>query len=262
MTSGSTVPLKRNLSSTSDSDRAESGRVNPPHEPLTPPASSPPREPPSVSQEVGPEVARHVYLECAQKAHPDITPMDDFEILMLGGSDLKGCTTVAEKRGWLAARRTALAEALGSAEAVLQGAKQMLDRTIETSGRKPDPGDPNVYMLPIHGSDYTMRMWPGSFARSEHCLDFIETKTGKAINAPDDYSIWFMPDPSAPWLQGAGPVELVSLERSFGMQPADIPEGEEKLSSTFCIVISKRIVVSSCTKLNFSGSGVIAVARG
>lgn len=126
--------MKRNLSSTSDSDRAESGRVNPPHAPLTPPASSPPREPPSVSQEVGPEVARHVYLKCAQRAHPDITPTDDFEILMLGGSDLKGCTTVAEKRGWLAARRTALSEALGSAEAVLQGAKQMLDRTIETSG--------------------------------------------------------------------------------------------------------------------------------
>lgn len=126
--------MKRNLSSTSDSDRAEFGRVNPPHAPLTPPASSPPREPPNVLHEGGPEVARHVYLECAQKAHPDVTPQDDFEILLLGGSDLKGCTTVAEKRRWLAARRAALSEALGSAEAVLEGAKRMLDRTIETSG--------------------------------------------------------------------------------------------------------------------------------
>lgn len=83
-------------------------------------------------------------------------------------------------------------------------------------------------MLPIHGTEYAMRLWPGSFARSEHCLDFIETRTKKPINVPEGYTIWFMPDPSAPWLQGTGPVELVSIERSFGMLPADIPVGEEK----------------------------------
>lgn len=83
-------------------------------------------------------------------------------------------------------------------------------------------------MLRIEDSKYAMRMWPASLARSEHCLDFIEAKTGKLVNAPDEYAIWCMPDPAAPWLQGCGPIELVSLERSFGMQPADIPEGAEK----------------------------------
>ncbi len=83
-------------------------------------------------------------------------------------------------------------------------------------------------MLPIRDSEYAMRLWPASLARSEHCLDFIKTKTVKPINVPDDHSIWHMPDPSAPWLQGGGPIELVSLECSFGVQPADIPEGEEK----------------------------------
>lgn len=83
-------------------------------------------------------------------------------------------------------------------------------------------------MLPIPGSDYTMRLWPGSSLRSEHCLDFIETKTGKPINVPEKYSIWLLPTPEAPWLQGTGPVELVTLERSFGLQPTEIGEGEER----------------------------------
>lgn len=93
---------------------------------------------------------------------------------------------------------------------------------------KPRPGDPNVAIVALPDSAHSVRLWPGSLASAEYCLDFVETQTGKPINVPDDYTLWFVPPPNSPWLQGVGPVQLISLERSWGVPPMEILEGEEK----------------------------------
>ncbi|CDO68151.1 hypothetical protein BN946_scf184938.g3 [Trametes cinnabarina] len=240
MASGeSTTSLKRHLSEMSESGQPESGRAQPhPYEPLTPAPSSPPRAPSTdlhLSGSSTPErertgTARDTYLEFLQKAHPELTPRNDFEVLLLGSNWLKEMKSAEEKQAWLAQQwqEHVDSEEFGSAEAAMESVKAILDAVLPLAGRKPRPGDEGVLQFSIPDSDYSIRLWPGPLEHAIYCLAFVDNATQRYINVPTDHTFWHLPIPSAPWIPGAGPVELVSAERSMGIQPEDIIEGEEK----------------------------------
>ncbi|KAH9890031.1 hypothetical protein C8Q73DRAFT_667719 [Cubamyces lactineus] len=223
----------------SESSQSGSGRAHArPYEPPTPAPSSPPRAPSADLYESGsstPEpgqavTARDTYLEFLQKAHPEMTPQNDFEILLLGSNWLKELKSAEEKRAWLAQQwqEHVDSEEFGSAEAVMESVKAMLDAVLPLAGRKPRPGDEGVLQFSIPDSNYSIRLWPGPVEHAIYCLAFIDNATEKYVNVPADHTLWHLPPPAAPWLPGAGAVELVSAERSMGIQPEDIIEGEEK----------------------------------
>ncbi|KAI9061218.1 hypothetical protein FKP32DRAFT_1678544 [Trametes sanguinea] len=239
MASGSSSnALKRHLSDVSESGQFESGRAHGrPYEPLTPAPSSPPRAPSADLHQSGPSTpgelaqtgtARDTYLEFVQKAHPEMTPQNDFEVLMLGSNRLKHMKSAEEKRAWLAQQWQVHVRESGSAEQVMEDVKSLLDADAPIIGRKPRPGDEGVLQFAIPDSNYSIRLWPGPVEHAIYCLAFIDNATQKYINVPTDHTLWHMPPPSAPWLPGSGSVELVSVERSMGIDPKDIIEGEEK----------------------------------
>ncbi|KAJ3003211.1 hypothetical protein NUW54_g5420 [Trametes sanguinea] len=108
---------------------------------------------------------------------------------------------------------------------------KFMDKVIEASGEKPSPGDPRVVYVPIQGTRYFLRFWPGSFTWAEYCMDFVQTNNrGErvAVNVPEGYAVWTIPDSdSSPWLSPACS-EITSIERAHGIQPKDIKPGEEK----------------------------------
>ncbi|KAI0768662.1 hypothetical protein BD413DRAFT_629352 [Trametes elegans] len=219
------VHSRRNLSAGYDSPQSRARNVSDAYRPPSPPESSPP---PGASPEATEVTARFYYLEFIRKAHPGMQPQNDFELVTLGSDWLWGLTTREQKREWLAYQWAEQVAIHGGADVALQRATALADTPGECTGRKPLPGEPNVTLIPLHNSGYAMRLWPGSFTAAEYCLDFVKKSTGEAVRTPPGYALWFVPDPSTPWLQGSAPVELVSLERGHGIPEDEILEGEEK----------------------------------
>lgn len=91
---------------------------------------------------------------------------------------------------------------------------------------KPSAGDAGVFTRPIPGSSYSLRLFPGSPARKEYCLDFVKTSTGLSVNSPFEFELWSIG--SSTTAPGCGPVRLRSLECSWGYSQKDIPPGAEK----------------------------------
>ncbi|KAI0644642.1 hypothetical protein C8Q79DRAFT_913036, partial [Trametes meyenii] len=172
--------------------------------------------------------ARELHLEIVRENHPEMTPRGDFDVLMLGSHDLDREWGIEEKSEWLSQMWEQSVRDYGSAEVVLQHARDLLDSVVEPTGRKPRPNDPDVDILTIPNDEHSIRLWPGSFTEALYCMDFIKKSTGQAVNVPKGFTLWLFPEPSAPWLQGSGPVQLISLERSFHIPPEKIHEGEEK----------------------------------
>ncbi|OJT05949.1 hypothetical protein TRAPUB_3136 [Trametes pubescens] len=195
---------------------------------MSPPPSSPPAEqaatPPRIDR--SPVPMRSVYAKQARALHPDLTPKDDYEILMLGSDDLKGYTTDA-KRAWLSEEWTETVDEYGSEAEARQGIKEYLDAMVEPSGDKPTSDDPDVGYIPIPQTNLTLRFWPGSLAEAEYCMDFVVTATRTPVNVPDDYHVWIVPDPAMPWVQ-ATMTEVLSIEKIHGIHKNDIKEGCEK----------------------------------
>ncbi|KAI9068883.1 hypothetical protein FKP32DRAFT_1617967 [Trametes sanguinea] len=169
---------------------------------------------------------RELYATQAALWHPDVPPRDDFEVLALGTSQLAG-RSATEKREWLEQQRTQIGQLCGSLENALASTTAFLNQAAELTGRKPSAGDRDVRYLPIPRSDYALRLWPGSLLHAEYCLDFVDTRTGQAVNVPTEHEIWAIPDPTTPWLQTATCL-LASAERAYGIPVNEIKPGEEK----------------------------------
>lgn len=221
------------------------GRAEP-RQTMSPPPSSPPAEyapsPPRTDR--SPVSMRSVFAKQASALHQDITPKDDFEILMLGGDRLEGYTT-ADKRAWLAEEWTLTVAEYGSEAETRQSIKESLDAMVELSGvrrlhratvflsltmrlqEKPASDDPDVGYIPIPQTNLSLRFWPGSLADVEYCMDFVVTSTRTPVNVPDNYHVWIVPDPTMPWVQAAT-TEILSIEKVHGIDKKKIKEGCEK----------------------------------
>lgn len=88
--------------------------------------------------------------------------------------------------------------------------------------------DKFVFVRPIPDSEYSFRLFPGSFSAAEYCMDFVDTATGEPVNSPFEYELWGVPDPDAPWLSMPITGKLHSIERAHGIKQKDIVPGEEK----------------------------------
>lgn len=85
---------------------------------------------------------------------------------------------------------------------------------------KPQPGDPNVEIIPFIGSPWSARVWPLGLPTFHCCIDFLQD--GAPVNTPDEWTITNK-------ATGGRVVSLertVSLDRSF--KQAQISPGEEK----------------------------------
>ncbi|KAI0644634.1 hypothetical protein C8Q79DRAFT_912749 [Trametes meyenii] len=187
------------------------------------PLSSEPSMPPAYLKSMVP--AREVYLEVFKDAYPNLTPRDDYDIMILGSNRRVG--TKEEILAWVDQRMQLDIKRSGSRDAVLESAKKLLDDLVAPTGRKPRPGCNTAHIRPIPGSKYSLRLWPGNPYVNEYCMDIVDTDTKQAVNSPFKFDLWVIPDPDAPWL--SGPIGcLRSLERNFGIPQQDILPGEEK----------------------------------
>ncbi|PIL34840.1 hypothetical protein GSI_02627 [Ganoderma sinense ZZ0214-1] len=139
----------------------------------------------------------------------------------------------------------------GATEDTLESTLQAYNQSVELKmrregvrviGVKPQPGDPNVYTIPIPNSPYCLRMWTGGMDYwGQFCLDFFDTERKVPVNLPAGYALYPGLSSVPPGAVGHAlpperahlqPVEegepLHSWERNMGM--ASIPEGEEKWS--------------------------------
>ncbi|KAI0819571.1 hypothetical protein BC628DRAFT_1413607 [Trametes gibbosa] len=169
------------------------------------------------------ETLRDCYRETVHRLYPYYTPKDDFEILALSDGHYKEEATVEGITRFIDA---AVAD-FKSREYAVRMATQCLDTKADITGLKPRPGDPGVFTRPLPGSDYSVRLFPGSKAASEYCLDFVLTQTGEAVNSPFEFSLFAGPGPTTP-VGFAPTVGISPLECSFGVAQEDISPGEEK----------------------------------
>jgi len=183
------------------------------------------------------ETLRECLVEMVRKLYPGITPRHDYDLCLLAEGNYKGPLSSEQVYAW--SDQSILADAttypgqrcpsLKEATALVNvGSAEVFDKPSSlVTGRKPRPGERNVFVRPIPDCDYSIRLWPGVSDQHEFCLDFVHTKTGKATNSPFEYELWSMPDPITPWLSKP-PTKLISLENCFGVGTPDIRPGEEK----------------------------------
>ena len=95
-------------------------------------------------------------------------------------------------------------------------------------------------MRQIPRSKYSIRLFPGSPALREYCLDFVETRSGRPVNSPFEFGLWTIGNHTARHVYG--PVRLRSLESAFGYSQRDILPGEEKfvLSDGMTCLLTRR----------------------
>ncbi|KAI0715191.1 hypothetical protein C8Q76DRAFT_619302, partial [Earliella scabrosa] len=93
---------------------------------------------------------------------------------------------------------------------------------------KPVPGDPGILIHPIPGTQYALRLWPGSLTRREYCVDFVYAHdTFTPVNTPPEFELYSQLPATLPsWLQIV-PQRAVSLERTI-RGDGEIKAGTEK----------------------------------
>lgn len=192
------------------------------------------------------ETLRDVYLETVNQLYPYYTPKNDFEILVLSGGSYKGVASLEGITQFLEKEmKTSITVRRGSRESVLRSATKVLDTEPDITGvrvplrlrtmicsdtllqLKPRPGDPGVFIRPLPNSEYSIRLFPGSKAASEYCLDFVLSATGEPVNSPFKFTLLAGLGPTIP-VGFAPTVGIQSLERSFGVAPKDMRPGAEK----------------------------------
>lgn len=94
---------------------------------------------------------------------------------------------------------------------------------------KPLPGDPDVEIIPLPGSPYSLRLWPASLSRREFCLDFVYTRdNNRSLNVPEGCRLSInVPMARLPWL-GIGVQDVGSVEHNCSSFTGVLPEGSEK----------------------------------
>lgn len=202
----------------------------------------PPLPAPNHSLTSSEATVRETFLEVIREKYPHFKARTDFDIYTLASTEYKGPPSGLYT--WLDGQLALRLAASGDFDTVMSMTRQLLDsrgmitgvskrpilfRDCRLTGiqRKPKLDAPNVFLRPIPNSQYSVRLFPGSLARQEFCMDFVLTSTGQAINSPFTFELWILPNASTPWLGGL-PMRIHSLERMRGCREADISPGAEK----------------------------------
>ncbi|KAI0691406.1 hypothetical protein C8T65DRAFT_587229 [Cerioporus squamosus] len=167
---------------------------------------------------------RDVYMSRIRKQFPRFEPRSDLDVLALGGGHYKG--TEAGVYEWLDQKLAIQVALWGDVRPAIEGARRALSAEAVVTGLKPAPGDPHVFIRPIPHSRYSIRLFPGSAALKEYCLDFVKTSTGQPVNSPFEFELWSVGTSSGPHAHGS--VCLRSLESAWGYSPQEVLPGEEK----------------------------------
>ncbi|KAH9850397.1 hypothetical protein C2E23DRAFT_735032, partial [Lenzites betulinus] len=171
---------------------------------------------------------RDVYFEAVRKRYPYYTPKNDWEILALSDGHYKGVATAQGITQYLEAdMKSTTSFFKGTREETIRNAEKALNIEADITGLKPRPGDPGVFIRPLPDSDYSIRLFPGSKAASEYCLDFVLSATGEPVNSPFKFNLFAGPGPTIP-VGFALTVGIKPLECSFGIAQKDIRPGAEK----------------------------------
>lgn len=86
-----------------------------------------------------------------------------------------------------------------------------------------------MQIIPICGSPYSLRLWPGSYTRREYCLDFVYSNdVSTSLNVPQGYRLVSRaPMGETPWLD-LGSFEVYSAEHNWAIKKKDLRAGSEK----------------------------------
>ncbi|KAH9855903.1 hypothetical protein C2E23DRAFT_866509 [Lenzites betulinus] len=171
------------------------------------------------------ETVRDIVLEGIRERYPFYTPKNDWEIMCLNDGYYKGGPEGIA--AYLEEELRITAGASGNRDYVHQMSTQCLSAKADPTGLKPRPGDFGVFIRPLPDSDYSVRLFPGSKAASEYCLDFVLTKTGEPVNSPFEFTLFAGPGATVP-LGTTPTVGVRPLECSFGIPIDKIPPGKEK----------------------------------
>ncbi|KAI1789520.1 hypothetical protein LXA43DRAFT_892707 [Ganoderma leucocontextum] len=189
-------------------------------------SSSLPPSPTSNHPATGSEgTVRESFVEIVREKHPYFKPRTDFDVFALASGDYTG--TPSGIYTWLDGELALYLALIGDMEAVMEETRRFLDRRGSITGRKPKPSAPNVFVRSIPNSPYSIRLFPGSLAHQEYCMDFVVTSTGQPVNSPFEFELWALPSSHTPWLGGL-PMRVHSLERVYRYADADILAGAEK----------------------------------
>jgi hypothetical protein len=185
-----------------------------------------------------PETVREWCLQSCHEFYPHIKVRNDWDILLLGSRQYTGSDS-----DFYAYSDTSLHEAAMDGKPLAQiigETSGILNQPGIPTGVKPGVADNNIHIIPIPGSEYSLRMWgKGLEAKYEYCLDFISSATHKPINSPFEYELWAIPNRHTPWLPMPS-FRIYSIEESAGIAQKDILPGEEKfvlLEGTACTLL-------------------------
>ncbi|KAI0671289.1 hypothetical protein C8Q78DRAFT_850649 [Trametes maxima] len=170
---------------------------------------------------------RKLCLDRIREKYPGLKPRSDWDILQLASTDMQSGTH-AEIFAGLDKELARNIEAFG--DEINDNVKTLLDTYMEPTGIKPPPGTSNdlIFIRPIPDSQYSIRLFPGSYSDRQYCLDFLHTETGTPVNSPFEYELLAIPDPDAPWLALPMSGKLRSIECAHGIKQEDILPGCEK----------------------------------
>ena len=85
----------------------------------------------------------------------------------------------------------------------------------------------------IPNSPYAIRLFPGLLAQNEWCMDFVDSRTGDAVNTPPGFQIYSARDSGTlPWL--GGDVNLVRPIEAF-RGGTDVPNAPREATETFVL---------------------------
>ncbi|RPD55209.1 hypothetical protein L226DRAFT_526143 [Lentinus tigrinus ALCF2SS1-7] len=173
---------------------------------------------------------RDVYLAQIRTRFPGFVPQNDVDLLALGGGSYKG--PEEGLRAWLDNELASMVALVGDAQRAIEAAQDILSAPGIVTGLKPQPGDTGegIFVRQIPRSEYSIRLFPGTPAMREYCLDFVETRTGQPVNSPFKFELWLIGNGTSPHAHGR--VRLRSLESAFGYLPQDISPGAEKFVLT------------------------------
>ncbi|KAI0373770.1 hypothetical protein BV20DRAFT_962355 [Pilatotrama ljubarskyi] len=171
-----------------------------------------------------PHTIRDLSLRVIRNKYPYFTPRNDWDILFLSSGPYTGPPQDIYK--YLDSQLAADLRYC-SYETTMEQTRKTLDKVVDVTGLKPEPGDPHVFVHPIPNSKYSIRLFPGSAKGQDYCLDFLLTETGEPVNSPFEFDLLCIPDPNVP--VPSGPiVRMRPLECSFGIRQDKINPGEEK----------------------------------
>ncbi|KAI0629987.1 hypothetical protein C8Q77DRAFT_1160979 [Trametes polyzona] len=170
---------------------------------------------------------REISMEAIRIHYPFHTPRNDWEILYLSCAPYRGKDPKGLRRFLDEQLEYALQDGLTYQE-LMDDATSTLEEHVDITGFKPRPGETyGVFIRPIPKSEYSIRLFPGSAANRDYCLDFVLTATGEPVNSPFKFELFAGPGPDTP--MGFIPtVALRPMDCAFGFSQDQIPPGEEK----------------------------------